>query len=312
MSKKTNIPKAFIGFLIASFLMWALINLSKEYTSVVSYVVDYDELPQNKLLEEKPQENIDLLIKASGFKLLSANIASKKVKLKTNSLHKKSNNNYYFLPKNQQLELQKQLASGLKIEEVLQDTICLKIGILATKKLPVKNTISMQFEAGYNLSETLKIEPSFIEVSGPKSALENLKEIETVSIPLENINTDFTREVDLKLPESSENIRFSNKKVKLVGKVDKFTEGSFDLPFTVENLPVDVEINTFPKTIKVTYKVGLKNFNKVTANSFSVVCDFKQAQENELNYLIPKIKSKPEIVSSVKIEPNKIEYLIHK
>lgn len=286
--------------------------MSKEYISIVSYAVDYDELPQNKLLEEKPQETLDLLIKATGFKLLSANIAPKKINLKMHPLRKKGYNNYYFLPKNQQLDIQKQLASGLKIEEVLQDTIYLKIGTLATKKLPVKNTINMQFEAGYNLSEKLQIEPNFIQVSGSQSALKSLKEIEIVSIPLENINADFTKEVDLKLPKNSENIRFSNKKVKLIGKVDKFTEGTFDLPFTVENLPASVEINTFPKTVKVTYKVGLKNFNKVTANSFIIVCDFKQAQENKLNYLLPKIKSKPKLVSSVKIEPNKIEYLIHK
>ena len=53
-------------------------------------------------------------------------------------------------------------------------------------------------------------------------------------------------------------------------------------------------------------------FNKIPENGFRVQCDYKQTEDNNLEYLIPKIIEKPEIIHDVKIVPNKIEFLIKK
>ncbi|APG64302.1 hypothetical protein LPB136_02470 [Tenacibaculum todarodis] len=312
MENLRNIPKAFFGFLVASLLIWLLINMSKEYSSSVSYSVDYQELPQNKLLEEKPQENISLAIKATGFKLFSANISSKKILLNTDKLRQKNATDFYLLPESQKLAIQKQLASGLTLEGILQDTLFLKIGSLATKKVPVVANLDLQFQPGYNLSEKVTIKPDSITISGPEFQLKSIQNIAISSFKMEGLNRDFSKNVSLKLPESIVNTKFSATEVSVSGKVDKFTEGNFEVPFKVENVPFGITLNTFPKTVKVTYIVGLKNFGNVTADSFEVVCDYKQAVENELSYLIPKVHIKSSEVSSVKVTPDKIEYLIHK
>ena len=77
-------------------------------------------------------------------------------------------------------------------------------------------------------------------------------------------------------------------------------------------MPDSIAVKTFPKKVKVFYQVGLTNFNKVNVGSFKVVCDYNNSLSNNLNYLIPKVVVKPRFVSSVKINPNKIEYLIQK
>ena len=75
-SKK--IPKTFITFLIISFLIWLLITFSKEYTTVITYPVNYNNIAQNKLLQEIPVKKIDLSITATGFKILRAKLTTKK------------------------------------------------------------------------------------------------------------------------------------------------------------------------------------------------------------------------------------------
>jgi len=80
----------------------------------------------------------------------------------------------------------------------------------------------------------------------------------------------------------------------------------------VINLPRNVIISTYPKEVKVVYQVALKDYNKVPENSFRVQCDYKQTQDNGLDYLIPKLVDMPEIISDVKIVPNKIEFLLKK
>ena len=59
-------------------------------------------------------------------------------------------------------------------------------------------------------------------------------------------------------------------------------------------------------------RIKTSDFNKIPENGFRIHCDFKHTQDNELDYLIPKLVDKPEIVSNVKIVPNKIEFLIKK
>jgi len=107
-------------------------------------------------------------------------------------------------------------------------------------------------------------------------------------------------------------IVLSEEKVTVKGEVDKITDGSYTLPFKVINLPRNVIISTYPKEVKVVYQVALKDYNKIPENSFRIQCDYKQTEDNKLDYLIPKLIDKPEIITNVKIIPNKIEFLIKK
>ena len=78
------------------------------------------------------------------------------------------------------------------------------------------------------------------------------------------------------------------------------------------NLPRKQIISTYPKEVKVVYQVALKDYNKITENSFVIQCDYRETMDNNLEYLVPKIIEKPNILFDVKIVPNKIEYLVKK
>jgi hypothetical protein len=107
-------------------------------------------------------------------------------------------------------------------------------------------------------------------------------------------------------------VEISQQEVNVIGEVDKITDGSFSIPFEVINLPRNYLISTYPKEVKVVFQVALKDFNKIPENSFRVQCDYKQTEDNNLDYLIPEVVEKPEIIFDVKVIPNKIEFLIKK
>ena len=62
----------------------------------------------------------------------------------------------------------------------------------------------------------------------------------------------------------------------------------------------------------VVFQVALNDYNNISENSFKIQCDYKHSEDNNLEYLIPKIVEKPDILFDVKIIPNKIDYLIKK
>lgn len=297
---------------MASILIWMMINLSKQYTTILTYDVVYDKLPQDKILQEAPLKILPILVRANGFELLSAKFTTRTIKIISDKLRKKSETNYFLLLREQKMNIQKQLKSSLVLEEVLQDTLHLKLGRLATKKVTVIPKVEIDYKVGYALAKGLVITPNIVIVSGPDLQLSKIENLSTEKIIMNNVSESFTKTVRIVLPENVEKVKLSHAKVEIKALIDKFTEGEVEVPVIVENIPAGIKINTFPKTVKIRYKIGLKDFSKIDSGLFSVVCDYRQSKENELNYLIPVLKDKPNLVSSVRIGSEKIDFLIVK
>ena len=60
------------------------------------------------------------------------------------------------------------------------------------------------------------------------------------------------------------------------------------------------------------FQVGLSNYKKIAASDFKVICDYKISNGQNKHYLVPKLIEKPSLVSSIRLVPDRIEYLIQK
>lgn len=312
MKSSNKIPKTFIGFLIASFFIWLLITFSKEYATVISYNVNYINIPQNKLLQETPVKKIDLAVKSSGFKILRSKIINKTINLDAATLKRKRGSNYYFLAKEQFTRIQKQLLFGVEIQEITQDSIFLNLGLLTSKKVALKSNADINYHIGYDVVNKIKIEPDSIVVSGPESQIKKINFLNLSKIKLNDVKADFTEKVAILKPVKETNLKFSSLTAKISGKVEKITEGSLQIPFKTKNLPNNISLTTLADNIEIRFIVALSNFAKVTETSFEIECDYAVSEKNNLSYLIPKVISKPDFIKSVKIIPTKIDFLIQK
>jgi hypothetical protein len=305
-----KIPKTFISFLVASFLIWFLITFSKEYTTVITYAVNYKNIPQNKLLQETPINNIDITVKASGFKILRSKFKNKKIQLEASKLKRKGPSKFYFLTKSQVTKIQKQLLFGVELKEILQDTIYLNLGILTSKRVAIKPNLEINYHVGYDLLNEIKISPDSIVISGPEAQVKKIDYLELSELKLNDVKSNFLEEVSvLKL---NNNFKYSAQKITISGNVDKFTEGKLQIPFTTKNLPKNINLTTLSEKVEVIFVVALSNFSKISEASFKVECDYLISEKNNLGYLIPKVILEPVFIKSVKIIPKKIDFLIQK
>ncbi|MBT4414452.1 MAG: hypothetical protein HOC83_10230 [Polaribacter sp.] len=310
MKNFKKIPKTFISFLVASFLIWFLITFSKEYTTVITYAVDYKNIPQNKLLQETPINNIDITVKASGFKILRSKFKNKKIQLEASKLKRKGHSKFYFLTKSQVTKIQKQLLFGVELKEILQDTIYLNLGVLTSKRVAVKPNLEINYHVGYDLLNEIKISPDSIVISGPEAQVKKIDYLELSELKLNDVKSNFLEEVSvLKL---NNNFKYSTQKITISGNVDKFTEGKLQIPFTTKNLPKNINLTTLSEKVEVIFVVALSNFSKISEASFKVECDYLISEKNNLGYLIPKVILEPVFIKSVKIIPKKIDFLIQK
>lgn len=309
---KTNLKlRVFLVFFSLSVVLWLLINLSKSYTSDVEFEVKYINLPIDKVLQSKPIDKLEASVVSTGFNLLRYKINSKEVLIDLKNVAYKSGTTFYYLPNKHLSDLKAQLNVDTKIDRIKQDTIFLNLGINISKRIPVKLVSDIQYKLGYNLIDEIYLTPDSVNIIGPKAQLDTIHAINTKQLVLTDVSEVIQQNIELQLP-ISEQVATSDLMVKVSAKVDKFTEGSFTVPFTVINIPSNYSVTTFPSEIEVTYIVALSNFSKITEESFVIECDFEHAIKNELNYLIPVLKQTPTLVSSYKITPNKIDFLIEK
>lgn len=309
-SKK--IPKTFFSFLIISSLIWLLITFSKEYTTVVNYPVQYINIAQDKKLQKAPISNIDLTIKATGFRILRAKIGKTPIQLDASKLNRKSKSKFYFLIDNQETNIQKQLLSGLEIKEIELDTVYLDLGILKSKKVALKPNLDIKYHVGYDILGEISYEPDSVIISGPESQIEKINFLNLSKLALVDVKENFKENVTILKPKQSPNLKLSVTKAVISGKVDKFTEGKLLIPFSVKNLPQNTNLTILTENIEVDFVVALSNFAEVTTASFNIECDYQFSEENNLSYLIPKLVTKPDFIKSYKINPTKIDFLIQK
>jgi hypothetical protein len=308
----TKISKSFIGFLIITVVIWFLITLSKVYTTTITLPIRYAHLSQDKILQNEPINEIDFIVKSSGFNIIRSRFSNQRIEINASVLNKKARFRYYLLLKNQKNKIQRQFRSGIEIQEISLDTVYLELGSLISKKVPLIPNLEINYHIGYDILESEVIQPDSILISGPETSLNKIAKIDLELLKLEDVKFDFSEKVKILRPENSKNLKIRKEFATISGKVEKFTEGVFEVPFKVLNLPKEVDLTSLHKTVKVYFVVGLSNFNKIDKNSFAVVCDYTLSNENKLDYLVPKVIEKPSFIKSFKVVPNKIDFLIQK
>lgn len=304
--------KIFLFFLVLTAIIWLLVELSKTYTSVAKFNVKFKNIPENLLLQNNTTRTVDIELKAPGFSLLKYKTLNRNLNLSLSNLIK-NKKGYYILTNNQKALLTNQLSGEVEVLNVQQDTIYIDLGLNISKKVPVNVLLDLQFKLGYNLIDTYKIKPDSVLVKGPQKFIDSIQEIATETKLIKEVSKNVNIELKLKIPSKNSNVNISTNKVKVSAAVDKFTEGVFKIPVTIINKPEQLIVKPFPKQIEVYYIAGLANFNKISKENLEIVFDYNQYKNDTLiTKLSPVVVHRSKYISTLKIVPEQIEFLIQK
>jgi len=309
--KKQNKLNIFSLFLFISFLLWSLIKLSQQYETNMEFSLRYQNIPEEKTLIGDPPEMVNVQLKSNGFRLLKYGFFKPHLSVDladANSLK----SNQYFLRLNQNVpKLQRQFPNEIKIEAFQPDSVIVQFGINKTKSIQLKPKIDLEFKAGYNLTSPVSIEPASVEINGREDLIDAIDEFETETLSLKDVDSDFSKKLELIIPDSLKTIGFSTTTIMVKGVVEKFTEGEAEVPIKVLNVPNGVSVKLFPAGLKVSYIVSLKNYKDINADSFNLTCDYNDIKEPG-SVLIPKLRSVTDKVTNYQLLSSTVDYLIKK
>ncbi len=303
----------FLFFAVLSTIFWIIRSLNEEYEADILYPVKYGGIPEDKVLLSEPPDRLKLRIKAVGRTILTHKYSYFLRPLKFNvslySLNTKGSDTSYILTNIAKEALAQEL-DNIQILDISPDTLFFRFAGMITKKVGIKHNIvnfPRIFAQQYMFNGQISFVPDSIIVSGPTSILDTLNCVYTEPITINNLNDSLEDSYQLK---KIDQVIFSRKKVKLVIPVDKFTELSYLVNINHMNVPDSLVLKTFPNSVRITCRVTLSFYDRVTPELFEPYVNYNDIETSISSKLKILIDDVPEYVHSLTLYPSSVEFLI--
>ena len=304
-SKRVNV---FILFFSLALLFSILSKLSSDYTKTLTFKIKPINVPEEEVIISDTLHKLDITLESYGFKFITYFFKAPELKVDFSDLEK-DKVSYKWIERKQLSSIVDQFDSKIKIKAINPDTIFFKYDKNYIKKVPVFLNETIDFAPGFDVTDEFKIKPDSVKLIGAKTILDTINEVLTEPFTLEEVNTSILQTVTLNIPESFKSIRLSNTKVTVSAEVEKFTEGSLDVPVRIINVPEGTRINHYPKTVTILFYTSLSNYKNINESQFIVECNYLDINDNS-SFLTPKIVKQPKHIKNVRLETKKIEFIL--
>jgi hypothetical protein len=299
----------FSVFLLISIMIWLVNALSKNYTSDLKYPLEYTDFPEDRVFVGEMPEKLDLRINAIGFALLKYKIFRKPVpvsfQVSSFTLNRLDSSRAYILTRYLNDQVAAQLPQELQLLDIKPDTLHFQWGRRLTRTLPVRADFSYELEKQFTTVDGIRISPDSVEVSGPDLILDTLRQILTERSDLGLLSRNYSGKVRLAMHPD---LRYSTHRVDCTIELERYTEVQLQVPVEVINLPDSLEMQTFPPRVKLTCRVGLSKYERVSNTQFRAVVDYQEAAEDD-NDLEITIQNLPKYLLGYEYYPKSVEFL---
>lgn len=307
--RKTKL-KTFLFFLFVAVIFWVLTKFTREYSATVQAKIAYINLPENVMLGSMNKDLITFDVTANGFEFLFYKIKQPEIIIKVMQYYSEGSKRIT-LSKEELIGLiTAQLNQGLSVKNLSVNELTINLDAVISKKVAIIPKIDFNFEKGFKPTDSIVVIPDSVEIYGPSGTLANINFIQTKTLTRQNIQNSVSEKVNLQF--TNKNIlKIVPSKVQINLTVQEFSEQQMVVPITVINAPPELNLKVIPGTVTIRYDVSVNDFNNIVQESFKVVCDFAERNQEE-NFMIPKIQVQPSGITNVTLDTDKIDFLIFK
>lgn len=288
---------------------WLFLSLNNEYVYNAKTVLVYTNVPQKKAFHPLQSDTVDLQVEGTGWQLLFARLRIQPQSISI-SLEKLNNRNYILFSE-QLFNINRQLETSQKIISVKPDTLYFDFSKRTVKRVPVNLVSRIDFVKQFGISDTILINPGYVTVSGPQHELEQITSWSTDTLRLNKVQGSVKTRVGMK-QSNFKNVTIFPSGVEVKLTVDEFTEKVIEVPLKVISNKQYLNVKLFPKKVKLTILVALSNYQQVNEDFIDAVVDLDEWKLLGHHKLRVKLTRFPDYCNLVRIEPQKVDFIIQK
>ena len=303
-NKRVNV---LLFFFFIAFLFSILTKLSNSYTKTFEFQLQLQNIPEEKVVLTDSTHKLAVTLTATGFGLLPYYFSDHQLEI--DLLNVESHRGRYLWIKEKQLPyIIDQFDSKMEVNVINPDTVIFNYDNHSVKRVPVVLNQDIQFQEGFDVLKSYQLRPDSVRVIGPEAFVKEITAVETHKVKLENVNTNIRLSVGLSSDILPSEVKLSQDEVSIYAEVEKFTEGSRQVPISIVNVPKKMRLKYYPKTVEVVFYTSLKHYNSITSEDFVVECRYDPYKEEA--YLVPKIVKQPNNVKNLRLNTKRIEFIV--
>ena len=307
----------FLFCLFFSIVMWGLTKLSHEYDVIYKYRIEASSVPEGMVLMSQPDSIIQVSIKGSGVELyrnlFSSRIRKLPLSIKNIGVSQKDGRFLGFMRSSTlRNQLSATLPKGASINSIEPDTIRFFFEPSYSRRVPLHAPLKLQFTPQFQLYDSVQILPDTLIVSGLRNIVDTIGLIYTEQKTFKDLNTDLTARLKVIKPQTTPPVQVSADSVTVRLKVEKFTEAQIMLPVRMDAGDNEISYRLFPESVQITCRISMRDYARLDPAQFTALVYYSDILEHYGDRIPVEIVTKPEYVRIIRIEPEKVEYLIMK
>ena len=300
---------AFFTCLALAFLAWIFTTLANTYKFTVKEILTYKNTPQKRAFHTLQSDTVKATLQGTGWQVLfqKMNYANKNIDIDLRTLENKD----YIVLSSQLKQINEDKDFEQPIVAFDPDTLYFDFSDRATKKVPVKLSADIKYLRQFAQSGNINIDPAYVTISGPDKVIDKIKYWNTDSLLVDSANETIHASVNLQ-PVHEGNLSIYPKSVRVRVPVDEFTEKTVQVPVKLVNNHNFYNVKIFPQKVKITFTTSLRKYSQLDDDFFEASADLDLWHERGYSTLPVKLTRLPEYCKIVKIEPQNIDFIIHK
>ena len=290
--------------LALAFIIWLIINLSKDYSGVVSVPVVAECQIDGHSGVSSNSVTVSARCRTNGFNLVSERYSrgrrTVKVRFKPQDLrHGSEPDVFYICGAAKNGYVGNIFGEETSLEAFITDTMTFVFPAENYKKVPVELVHDISYRPQYMTSAPLKVNPDSVIVYGDAARLDNIDRVRTMQLNLSDVHDNIHGSLKL---QRIHGVRLSTDEIRYDITVSRFTELRRSVPVEVWNVPAGRKVEVYPSTADVLFRC---TFPLVAdpSDSFKLFIEYKDFASSMGGRCIPSALKLPRGVIDYHIEP---------
>jgi len=288
-----------ISFILA-FCLWFIVNLSRDFNITIQLPLEIGNVPEEMALTSDPPTAASVGITGEGWKLISLYNNPPRIVLDV----EEENVDLF-----QKVQQQVSILSEVNITMVDPLNLNLSLEEKVYKQVPVDVLVNINTRERFGIVGEPVTNPDTVTISGASSIVENIENVTTRALDLENVRDG--REIELEIDNPAPGVSVSPQRISYIFEVAEFTEGEVRIPIQIRNLPPGGAVTYNPSTIVVRYGVPVDQYTEVqNTRPFSAYVDYSTIEDDTTGLVIPQVERVDDVynVTLRSFQPRTVSY----
>lgn len=295
--------------IVISALIWYIIYLSSDTVLKERIEVEYVDLPDSYFITDKSSNfiNISLSVEGNQVNEIHSHIKNSSVIVSLANVKTAGKDKlvytYQVAP-----YVKNQIGDMLKTSvnySISTDSISLTFEKAISKKVPLKDDSRFEVASGYMLLKGSGFSCDSVTVTGLTYNVEQVDHVTLAYSPISLVNRSKT--IDFNFEDYYHDFTVEPSVVTYNINVAEFTESSVTLK--IEDFYDSNNLWFFPESVTGRFNVPLADFNQISKDDFYLEVVIP---EGNVNKALVDMKTTADNVIVIDVDPNTVEYLIHK